>query len=45
MTPYYNKPAQDALAAHFTAVADSTGLPMIVYDVPPARRPRWRPTP
>ena len=34
VTPYYNRPAQDALAAHFTAVADSTGLPMIVYDVP-----------
>src|ERR1700691_4534882 len=34
VTPYYNKPAQDALAAHFTNVADSTDLPMIVYDVP-----------
>jgi 4-hydroxy-tetrahydrodipicolinate synthase len=34
VTPYYNKPAQDALAAHFTNVADSTGLPVIVYDVP-----------
>ena len=34
VTPYYNKPAQDALAAHFTAVADSTGLPMIIYDIP-----------
>src|SRR5271156_4689152 len=34
VTPYYNKPAQDALAAHFTKVADSTGLPVIVYDVP-----------
>jgi len=34
VTPYYNKPAQDALAAHFTAIADSTGLPVIVYDIP-----------
>jgi 4-hydroxy-tetrahydrodipicolinate synthase len=34
VTPYYSKPAQDALAAHFTAVADSTGLPMIIYDIP-----------
>ena len=34
VTPYYSKPAQDALAAHFTAVADSTGLPVIIYDIP-----------
>jgi 4-hydroxy-tetrahydrodipicolinate synthase len=34
VAPYYNKPAQDALVAHFTNVADSTELPMIVYDVP-----------
>src|ERR1700754_5158854 len=34
VTPYYSRPAQDALAAHFTQVADSTGLPLIVYDVP-----------
>src|SRR5215472_15267297 len=34
VTPYYNKPAQDALAAHFTTVADSTGLPMLIYDIP-----------
>src|ERR1700733_3703791 len=31
VTPYYNRPAQDALAVHFTKVADSTGLPVIVY--------------
>ena len=34
VTPYYNKPAQDALAAHFTAIADATGLPAIIYDIP-----------
>jgi 4-hydroxy-tetrahydrodipicolinate synthase len=34
VTPYYSRPAQDALAAHFTHVADSTELPVIVYDVP-----------
>jgi 4-hydroxy-tetrahydrodipicolinate synthase len=34
VTPYYNKPAQDALAAHFTAIADATGLPGIIYDIP-----------
>ncbi len=34
VTPYYNKPAQDALAAHFTKVADTTGLPMLIYDIP-----------
>lgn len=34
VTPYYSKPAQDALAAHFTAVADSTDLPIMIYDIP-----------
>lgn len=34
VTPYYSKPAQDALQAHFTAVADSTGLPVLIYDIP-----------
>ena len=34
VTPYYSKPAQDALAAHFTAIADATGLGSVIYDIP-----------
>ena len=35
VTPYYNKPTQEGLYQHYKAIAESTGLPIIVYNVPP----------
>jgi 4-hydroxy-tetrahydrodipicolinate synthase len=35
VTPYYSRPSQAGLFAHFTKVADSTDLPIMLYDIPP----------
>lgn len=34
VTPYYNKPTQEGLYLHYKEIADKTGLPLILYNVP-----------
>jgi 4-hydroxy-tetrahydrodipicolinate synthase len=34
VTPYYSRPSQQGVISHLTAVADATGLPVMLYDIP-----------
>ena len=34
LSPYYNKPTQEGIYAHYAAVAEETGFPIVVYNIP-----------
>jgi len=34
VVPYYNKPSQDGMFEHFKTIAENTGLPLIIYNIP-----------
>ncbi len=35
VTPYYNRPTQEGMLRHFTAIADAVDLPLVIYNIPP----------